>query len=156
MNTTISLADEVATQRLGECLAINLKAPLVIMLSGDLGTGKTTLVRALINRLSPGTRVKSPTYTLIESYPLADFNVQHMDLYRLQSPDELHALGMDDLVTEDAVVIIEWPEKGAGLLPPADLTLELRHEGMARTCLLSAQSPAGSRLLDGLRQSLCI
>mgnify|MGYP001251447888 CR=1 FL=1 len=101
MRMSVELPDLSATEALARQLAHALSAPLVIGLSGDLGTGKTALVRALIQSLAPETRVKSPTYSLIESYELPGIVVHHLDLYRVRHPDELVELGLADLLGND-------------------------------------------------------
>jgi len=143
--------DLAATEAFAADLARALQAPVVIGLVGDLGAGKTALVRALIQALAPATRVKSPTYTLIESYALADFQAHHMDLYRLRHPAELAELGLDELLSEDAVVLIEWPDKGGALTPDLDLQISLKHvDAAARAGVLEALTPRGQELLGRL------
>jgi len=110
---------------LGRELARRTTAPLLVSLSGPLGSGKTTLVRAWLRALGVTGPVRSPTYTLVEHYPLARFNVHHLDLYRLGDPLELEDLGFRDWLTPDTVLLVEWPEHGAGVLPPADWSIAL-------------------------------
>lgn len=150
----VGLPDEAATQVLGRCLAGVLKTPLLIGLAGELGTGKTTLVRALIQTLVPDTRVKSPTYTLVESYVSPVAELHHLDLYRLRDPAELDDLGIADLLTDDAILLVEWPEKGAGHLPPLDILVSLGHANPGRTLAISATSQTGRVVLLALQQVL--
>lgn len=114
---------EPAMLALGASLASRLGAGQQVALSGDLGAGKTTLVRGLLRGLGHEGRVKSPTYGLVESYALPDATVHHLDLYRLMDPEELDFIGLDDLATRDALVLIEWPERGRGMLREPDVAI---------------------------------
>ena len=125
------LANEAATLALGAQLA-TLPCPQVVYLHGDLGAGKTTLVRGALRALGYGGAVRSPTYTLLERYELGGQVIVHFDLYRLADPEELHALGLRELLEEAAMLFFEWPERGEGLLPPATLTLRFDLEGEGR------------------------
>lgn len=147
MKKIFELRDEAATLSLGAQLAHVLQAPMVITLHGDLGAGKTTLVRALVNALVPGTKVKSPTYTLVESYLLPRFELHHFDLYRLNDPAELEHLGLEDMLTSKAVMLIEWPEKGRHWLPPTDLELKFTHIRLGRSLRIESSSKAGETVL---------
>lgn len=147
---SIDLADDAATIRLGAALAAALVPGIVVHLSGELGAGKTTLARALIQALAPGTRVKSPTYTLVEPYELAPFALHHLDLYRIGDPSELDALDVRELGARGAVLLVEWPERGGSALPPADLSIALDYAGEGRRARLEARSGAGEALLERL------
>ena len=125
------LANEAATLTLGAQLA-TLPCPQVVYLHGDLGAGKTTLVRGALRALGYEGAVRSPTYTLLERYELDGQVIVHFDLYRLADPEELHALGLRELLEEAAMLFFEWPERGEGLLPPATLTLRFDLEGDGR------------------------
>lgn len=125
------LANEAATLTLGAQLA-TLPCPQVVYLHGDLGAGKTTLVRGTLRALGYEGAVRSPTYTLLERYELDGLVIVHFDLYRLADPEELHALGLRELLEEAAMLFFEWPERGEGLLPPATLTLRFDLEGDGR------------------------
>jgi len=125
------LADEAATLAFGARLAA-LPAPQVIFLHGDLGAGKTTLVRGYLRARGYEGTVRSPTYTLMESYVLGDGQVVHFDLYRMADPEELHALGLRELLQEAAVLFFEWPERGAGALPAPTLEVSLVPKGEGR------------------------
>ncbi|WFE68980.1 tRNA (adenosine(37)-N6)-threonylcarbamoyltransferase complex ATPase subunit type 1 TsaE [Thiomicrospira sp. R3] len=128
---TFDLVDESSTILYGQALAqrcqrLKLLEPgLVIYLEGDLGMGKTCFSRAFIQHFLPGQRVKSPTYTLIESYTTNEWCIHHFDLYRLCQPEELEYLGVRDLLTHDYIALIEWPNKAKGFLPPADISIEI-------------------------------
>lgn len=130
----VQLANELATETLGASLASNLPetGDFVIYLHGELGAGKTTFSRGFLKHLGHRGTVKSPTYTLIESYLLTEKKVHHLDLYRLSDPEELEFLGFRDLLTGDAVFLIEWPERGEGFLPEADLHVRLLYDAQAR------------------------
>jgi len=108
-------------------------SPFWIHLRGDLGAGKTTFAQFFIQALGYRERVKSPTYSLMEYYPAGDHSVLHMDLYRLADPEELEFIGLDDLLSDNPVVLVEWPEKGRGFLPPANLELRFTLSGDNRT-----------------------
>ena len=115
-------ATDADMQALGAKLANVVPRGTVIYLLGSLGAGKTTFARGFLRGLGFEGKVKSPTYTLVEPYHTEKYEVFHFDLYRLNSPDELLAIGIEDYFTPETVCLIEWPEKGEGRLPPADLT----------------------------------
>lgn len=144
------LPDESATCTLAARVADALDGSLVVYLDGDLGVGKTTFTRALLRHLGVGERVKSPTYTLVESYPLPAGRAWHLDLYRIADPGELEWLGLDTLAEPGALVLVEWPQHGAGALPEADLTLRLAHAEAGRKASLVAASPRGEAVLARL------
>lgn len=144
----IDLADTTETERLGASLAGRISAPCIIWLEGDLGAGKTTLARGLLHALGHAGNVKSPTYTLVESYRLRDFSLFHLDLYRLADPEELEFLGIRELTGDDTVLLVEWPARGAGFLPPPDAVLTLAIDGDGRRATLQARTPRGERLID--------
>ena len=146
-----NLAGSSATEALGRALACALSgAGGVIYLQGELGAGKTTCVRALLRALGVTGLVRSPTYTLVETYPLAALTCVHVDLYRLQLALEIDELGLRDLMGADCLLLVEWPEKGMGTLPPADLNLLLRYCGESRQASLSAATKLGSGWLQNL------
>ncbi|NKI34662.1 tRNA (adenosine(37)-N6)-threonylcarbamoyltransferase complex ATPase subunit type 1 TsaE [Wenzhouxiangella sp. XN79A] len=118
---------------LGADLARDLRGGQLVALSGDLGAGKTTLVRGMLRGLGFEGRVKSPSYGLVESYELADLTVHHLDLYRLGDPGELDFLGLGDLLADDSVVLVEWPERAGGRLPAVSRRIEIEHADEART-----------------------
>ncbi len=111
------LVDEAATLAFGARLGQSIKAPAWVHLHGDLGAGKTTFARGFLSALGQLSHVRSPTYTLIESYYLGNSVVHHLDLYRLASAVELLDLGLDDLAADPAIWLIEWPDRGTGVLP---------------------------------------
>lgn len=147
---TFDLPDEAATRALANRVAEALDGALVLYLDGDLGVGKTSFTRALLQTLGVGERVKSPTYSLVESYPLPHGRAWHLDLYRIADPGELEWLGLDALAEPGALLLVEWPQHGVGALPDADLILHLSHAGSGRQARFIAKKPRGQALLDRL------
>jgi tRNA threonylcarbamoyladenosine biosynthesis protein TsaE len=135
--------DEAGLRLVGARLSAVLRAGDIVALSGELGAGKTSLARAILEGLGHKGEVPSPTFTLIQTYPAPPLRlaVAHADLYRLESPDEAHALGLDDLL-EDHALLIEWPERLGALLPPAALWLRLDGAGEPVRRLTSKAPPA--------------
>ncbi len=150
----IELEGETRQLALGASLALNCEPPLIVYLEGDLGTGKTTLVRGFLRQLGYQGRVKSPTYTLLEPYELAGRFYYHLDLYRLSDPGELEYLGIEDLLDREALLLIEWPEKGKGVLPQADLTIHISYREQARGIRFSAGTERGAKCLTRMRPAL--
>jgi tRNA threonylcarbamoyladenosine biosynthesis protein TsaE len=146
----LNLPDEAATLELGRRLAKALPGGLVAFLHGDLGAGKTTFARAFLQALGVGERVKSPTYSLVEGYDMGERRAFHLDLYRIADPGELEWLGLDSLAEPGAIVLVEWPERGAGALPPVDLELSFRHDGVGRTVVFRPHTATGRRLIEAI------
>ena len=122
------LDSEEAQTDCGRALAERLRGQAgIVFLRGDLGAGKTTLVRGLLRGLGHQGPVRSPTYTLIEPYEVAGQRLYHLDLYRLGDPEELEFLGLRDLLDGEALLLVEWPERGAGVLPEPQLTVDIEH-----------------------------
>lgn len=140
----LSLTSEQDTQRLAQVVAVHFSQG-VIYLMGDLGAGKTTLTRYLLQKLGHKGAVKSPTYTLVEPYQIAERAVFHFDLYRLNDPYELELMGIRDyLETPNALFIFEWPSKGGDEIPDADLSIEIlknEDDELQRSVILTAQDP---------------
>jgi tRNA threonylcarbamoyladenosine biosynthesis protein TsaE len=169
----LNLADSNVTEALGRALAlsipgltstrdatpVDINAPVdvkstgaVLNLHGELGAGKTTCVRSLLRALGVAGLVRSPTYTLVETYPVGAMTCVHVDLYRLRSLTEVDELGLRDLSGPGHLLLVEWPEKGGAALPPADLDLTLRYAGDARQAGVIARTPLGSQWLENLGQ----
>jgi tRNA threonylcarbamoyladenosine biosynthesis protein TsaE len=134
------LPDEAATLAFAAGLKATLPPGCVVFLHGDLGAGKTTLVRGYLRACGYQGAVKSPTYTLVEEYPLADRTVYHFDLYRLNNPEELEWMGVRDYFRPDSLCFVEWPEKGEGFLPPPDLDIYLEPEDTGRRLRIGPDS----------------
>ena len=148
----IDLSGEHRQEQLGSQLAQVCSPPCVIYLQGDLGAGKTTLVRGFLRGLGYQGNVKSPTYTLLEPYVLADCACYHFDLYRLADPEELEYLGIQDLLEDNAILLVEWPERGEGVLPAPDLMIQLRHTGAGRHLEFLGESPVGASIVAALQR----
>ena len=144
------LAGEENQEAFGTALAGLVEPPCIIYLSGDLGAGKTTLARGFLRGLGHAGRVKSPTFTLLEPYELDRLNCYHFDLYRLGDPEELLFLGIEDMLQPDAVLLVEWPERGRGVLPAPDLSIEIRHGAQERRLTLQAGTEKGSKIINNL------
>jgi tRNA threonylcarbamoyladenosine biosynthesis protein TsaE len=146
------LASESDTLDFGAALSRRLRPGLVIYLVGDLGAGKTTLARGVLRGLGYAGRVKSPTFTLVEPYSISRLDLYHFDFYRFTNPQELGDSGFREYFRNDAICLIEWPEKAAGL-PPPDLRIAMRVEGTGRSVELQAATEAGRLCLIGLEGS---
>jgi tRNA threonylcarbamoyladenosine biosynthesis protein TsaE len=151
----LRLSDTEATDILGSALARSLPSvalsPAVCYLRGDLGAGKTTCARSLLRTLGVTGIVRSPTYTLIETYAVGAVECVHVDLYRLRDPLDLEDLGLRDYWTPQHVVLIEWPERGGDALGAADLELDLSYAEAGRDASVRAASPFGESWLVQLR-----
>jgi tRNA threonylcarbamoyladenosine biosynthesis protein TsaE len=133
----IFLENESEMEALGASIAVSIKPGSIIFLEGDLGAGKTTFVRGFLRGLGHQGNVKSPTYTLVEEYYLNHAWVYHFDLYRIVDAEELEWMGMREYFRSDAILLIEWPEKGLGFLPVPDLSLRIEILAVGRqvSCL---------------------
>ncbi|MBV2235163.1 MAG: tRNA (adenosine(37)-N6)-threonylcarbamoyltransferase complex ATPase subunit type 1 TsaE [Sterolibacterium sp.] len=155
----LSLADEAATLALGAALAAALLATtagaqqqgMVIYLEGDLGAGKTTLVRGLLRALGFAGRVKSPTYTFVELYAISRINLYHFDFYRFESAEEFLDGGFDEYFRQNAICLVEWPDKAAPYLPAADLRVQLALVDEGRRAMLQAISRGGRQCLTAFQ-----
>ena len=152
LNTT--LPDEAATLALGAALARAIEPGLVVYLRGELGAGKTTLVRGALRALGWQGPVKSPTYTLVEVYAVSRLDLHHFDFYRFRDPREWIDAGFRESFNGLTTSLIEWPEKAAGLLPPADLEIALALQGTGRSAALTSTSTKGERVLARIAESL--
>ena len=135
--------DEASMVAWGAQLAAAAEPGLVVFLQGQLGMGKTTLTRGFIQSLGHDGAVKSPTYTLVEPYQLGELQVYHFDLYRLGDPEELEFMGIRDYFSDDAICLVEWSERGEGVLPPADLVITIEREGEGRRLAFCAATALG-------------
>lgn len=147
MSNRIFLADETATLAFGASWAKHLVVPCVINLVGDLGAGKTTFTRGLLQGLGYTGTVKSPTYAVVESYRLPEMELHHFDLYRFASPEEWEDAGLDDLFSGNSIAFIEWAQQGGDYVPPFDLTFSFIYENGGRVCTITAHSNTGHRSL---------
>ena len=147
---TLQAPDEAAMVALGRRLVAALKPGSVVYLVGGLGMGKTKLTRGVMQGLGHRGAVKSPNYTLVEPYEFGELNVYHFDLYRLGDAEELEFMGIRDYFGDDTLCLVEWPERGAGVLPPADLVITIEREGTGRRLHLQAGSAQGSATLAQL------
>lgn len=150
------LADEDATVAAGQSLGRAVKSGAVIFLQGDLGAGKTTFSRGVLRAFGHSGAVKSPTYTLVEPYEfeaaagLEAMAVYHFDLYRLGDPEELEYMGIRDYFTDQAVCLVEWPSRGEGFLPEADIVVTLQVEAPGRRIKVQANTDRGSALMHAI------
>lgn len=144
------LASEEETLALAKKFSQALQAPLVVYLQGELGAGKTAFCRGVIQALGHSGAVKSPTYTLVEPYQLQGWRIHHFDLYRLADPEELEFMGIRDYFSEDTLNFIEWPDKGYGWLPSADIEIRIEYAGRGRKLTFSALTDAGKKIIKTL------
>lgn len=142
----LDLHDSAATEAIGAQLATRLNDGGLVFLSGDLGAGKTTLVRALLRALGHEGAVRSPTYAIVEPYRIGEMEVFHLDLYRIADPEELDYLGLREWLRPGVLVLVEWPERGRGALPAPRLHLHLEHAGESRRLRIESTDVP----LDGL------
>lgn len=149
---TLRWHDEAATERFARALAAQPELKLAyIELQGDLGAGKTTLVRHLLRALGVQGRIKSPTYAVVEPYELPDLNTWHFDFYRFSDPREWEDAGFRDIFASPGLKLAEWPDKAAGCVPQADLVVQLNvSDDESRQVSLTAYTPLGAALVNGL------
>lgn len=148
------LPDAAATLALGALLGEFLpqarRPAVVIYLEGDLGAGKTTLVRGLLQKVGAGKTAKSPTYTLVEPYVISGLNLYHFDFYRFKFPEEFLDAGLDEYFSDSGVCLVEWPDRARPYLPPADLSIRLVQAGRGRRACIEAASERGWQWLKDL------
>lgn len=156
----LDLPDEQASEALGQnmakavltCSNLIRQKGLNIRLDGDLGAGKTFLTRALLRAMGFSGRVKSPTFTLLETYPLGDLQLNHFDFYRFESPEEFEEAGFRDAFGPGLITAVEWAAKAGDFLPPVDLVVSLKTAGEGRTAQISAFTETARQLLVGMQQ----
>jgi tRNA threonylcarbamoyladenosine biosynthesis protein TsaE len=145
----LDLPDAAATESVGARLARELRGGMIVTLSGDLGTGKTTLARGCLRALGWTGSVKSPSYTLVEHYPFSSLYFYHFDFYRFANSNEWETAGLAECFRDDSVCLVEWPDRVRGLLPPPDLELTLSHpvdpNRPGRRLVAVARTEAGER-----------
>lgn len=142
--------DEAALVAVAQSLAHAMDRAGVVFLDGDLGAGKSTFVRALLGAMGVGERIKSPTYSLIETYQVAGHPIHHLDLYRIASADELEWLGLPDLMGESTLLLVEWPQRAIEALPAPDLWVRLGHAANRRNLGLEACTHRAGQWLSRL------
>ncbi len=146
----ITVTTQTQTEKLAKALAKIIQLPFFITLSGTLGAGKTTFSRSLIQTLGHEGNVKSPTFTIVESYELQDALIYHFDLYRIADVEELELMGIRDYFEKKALVLLEWPEHGESVLPEADIHCKILLQNSQRTFRLTAQTAKGRKILQAL------
>lgn len=144
------LSDDIATVTMGNRIAAIIEQGAVIYLHGDLGAGKTTFTRGIVQGFGHTGKVKSPTYTLVEPYELERANVYHFDLYRLGDPEELEYMGIRDYFSAQAICVVEWPEKGGEFIPVPDINITLSYVGDERNIVINSASERGSVIIEKL------
>ncbi len=149
-NYQLTIDSESQTEQFAGKLAREISAPIWVELKGQLGAGKTTLTRYVLQALGHKGTVKSPTYTLVEPYDVADSRFFHFDLYRLSDPEELEYLGIRDYLGDNVMAFIEWPSKGKDFLPEPDLSIEIQLNQSSRTFELTANSKKGQKIIHHL------
>jgi len=154
---TLALTDEAATVALGARLATLLRPGMVVWLDGDLGAGKTTLVRGLLRAAGETGPVKSPTYSLVEVHVVSGLNFYHFDFYRFNHAEEYLDAGLDEYFSAGGICLVEWPDKAAPYVPAADIHIELRVADSSapegRVAILTAASERGCACLAGVMSS---
>jgi len=150
MARLLKVTDEQAMLSLGARLADVISGVGLVFLKGDLGAGKSTLVRGFMQGLGFTGRVKSPTFTLVEPYEIDDKTIYHMDLYRLADPEELEFIGIRDMLDGHAVCLVEWPEKASGMLGEPDIIIDISYLGESREVRLSASNDSVQQAFNEL------
>lgn len=143
----LDLVNEEASERFAAQLALCLLPPLIVSFSGEIGTGKTTIIRAMLKNMGIQSAIKSPTFSLVESYFCNNLSMHHFDLYRIHHEDELEYLGFRDYFTGDSICCIEWAEHAGNALPQVDIRFKLSIKGAGREMQITASSVAGKRVL---------
>jgi len=150
-NREFVVADEKKMETLGRHLASVFGDIGMITFSGDLGAGKTTLIRGILRGMGHQETVKSPTFALVEPYIIHDRRVYHLDLYRLDDPEELEFIGAREYFASDGLCLVEWPEKGQGFLPPPDISVIIHKVKQGRNVRIELKSDRGTALTNALK-----
>lgn len=151
MHLIYTIKDEPEMLAFAKKLANALSVPCFMTLSGQLGAGKTTLVRGILQHLGVQGNVKSPTFTVVESYLLDNYPIYHFDLYRIHDPEELELIGIRDYFKDKALILMEWPEQAAEILPEADINCKIHSHGTARKLKLQSNSSHGQAILQRIQ-----
>jgi tRNA threonylcarbamoyladenosine biosynthesis protein TsaE len=149
-DSNYDLKDESETLRLAENMANHLYSGMNLYLKGELGAGKTTFVRGILRGLGYEEKVKSPTYTLVETYNLEKFTICHFDLYRFKGEHEWDDAGFREYFNKSSVCFVEWPEKARQVLPKPDISIELNYESFGRHIHLISYSSLGTKCLKAI------
>ena len=149
---TISLLirDEKDTQKLAYIFAKYCTSPLIITLQGNLGVGKTTFIRGLLEAMGVQPPLKSPSFSIVETYSLENTCIHHFDLYRIHDPEELEYIGFRDYHTDNTVVCIEWPENGGPYIPKPDIAIHIQYEDTGRRWEISSHTEKGNNILSSV------
>lgn len=151
---TLTKTYDLPSIEVSEAFAIRianaLRAPFVMTFSGEIGRGKTTIIRAMLRYLGVTSRIKSPTFSLVESYEVNDLQLHHFDLYRIKDESELEEIGFADYFSQDAILCIEWPEHAGQCLQLVDLKFALDVKGLGRLMRIDATSPRGVEIISSL------
>ncbi|MFQ5994224.1 MAG: tRNA (adenosine(37)-N6)-threonylcarbamoyltransferase complex ATPase subunit type 1 TsaE [Acidiferrobacterales bacterium] len=150
MKLEVDVLTPIEMEAMGARLVCGIREVQLVYLYGLLGTGKTTLVRGLLHELGYAGVVKSPTFTLVEPYSFDGFDAYHFDLYRLKEPEELEFLGFRDYVRDESVCLVEWAERGEGVLPTPDVDVRINKVDDKRTVALISNTDRGEKLVSGL------
>ncbi|KTD13009.1 tRNA (adenosine(37)-N6)-threonylcarbamoyltransferase complex ATPase subunit type 1 TsaE [Legionella jamestowniensis] len=148
IETDMVLPDEHSSEILAAKLAPTITPPLILSFSGEIGAGKTTFIRALLRTLGITGAIKSPTFSLVESYQCKHFQLHHFDLYRIHDESELEYIGFRDYFREDSICCIEWPEHAGHFLNKVDMSFSFAVKGHGRLLSIKAASPVGDKLLS--------
>ena len=155
MQIEIALSSEQETETFASSVARSCQqvvSSLNIHLLGDLGAGKTCFSRGFIQALGYSGRVKSPTYTLVEPYEVGNWFINHFDLYRLADPEELEFIGIRDYSANNTINLVEWPSKGEGMLPPADIEISIEFTEQGRNIVVKGLTDSGNSVIRQLQE----